>query len=414
MCRCFERVVNMLSLHSCGRLLLAALLLPMVPNHASILPAVSDASSAAADRGPPKAVNEYGVAGIAGSGSQDLGGATTSIPVASSGAQQSANASRRAGCDVTKGDWQLRNGSSPFDGHACALKLFGGEWGCRNKQHGRDFWAWDWVPTQCTLPRLTKEALTEQFGGQQVLLAGDSLVRNLFYTLACAVQASFGGSAVELQFGSPDDSESGARLKVLSVKEIGLRVEYRSAPYLVQPHGNLTTADKACFKDVDSFGIVLLNVGHWLSHLQQEPSVALASNRTAALQQIMSTVGKRLRAYKGRVFWLTYPPVHFSGSNWQSGKCNYNYPVNSASDPIATSDTAVMELRPVELRLVQLNKWRALDITGLSAVRPDAHPGHAVFQYHPKSRVMDCSHWCLGGVPNAWLQVWLHQLANGG
>lgn len=43
-----------------------------------------------------------------------------------------------------------------------------------------------------------------------------------------------------------------------------------------------------------------------------------------------------------------------------------------------------------------------LDITTLSQLRKDGHP--SVFGYGGR-RGMDCSHWCLPGVPDTWNQL---------
>ena len=43
-----------------------------------------------------------------------------------------------------------------------------------------------------------------------------------------------------------------------------------------------------------------------------------------------------------------------------------------------------------------------LDITALSQLRKDGHP--SVYG-HGGHRDMDCSHWCLAGVPDTWNQL---------
>lgn len=46
-----------------------------------------------------------------------------------------------------------------------------------------------------------------------------------------------------------------------------------------------------------------------------------------------------------------------------------------------------------------------LNITGLSDYRVDAHP--SIYGRKPGScsRVQDCSHWCLPGVPDTWNEI---------
>ena len=47
-------------------------------------------------------------------------------------------------------------------------------------------------------------------------------------------------------------------------------------------------------------------------------------------------------------------------------------------------------------------KVHLLDITRLSQLRKDAHPGAYA---SPGHHGMDCSHWCLPGVPDTWNEL---------
>ena len=53
---------------------------------------------------------------------------------------------------------------------------------------------------------------------------------------------------------------------------------------------------------------------------------------------------------------------------------------------------------------------RLLDITALSALRKDAHPSVYSGDLTPAQRAnpggsVDCSHWCLPGLPDTWNQL---------
>jgi hypothetical protein len=55
---------------------------------------------------------------------------------------------------------------------------------------------------------------------------------------------------------------------------------------------------------------------------------------------------------------------------------------------------------------------RLLDITALSAMRKDAHPSVYSGDFSPAQRAnrgaggsVDCSHWCLPGLPDTWNQL---------
>jgi hypothetical protein len=44
-----------------------------------------------------------------------------------------------------------------------------------------------------------------------------------------------------------------------------------------------------------------------------------------------------------------------------------------------------------------------LDVTALSQLRKDGHP--SVYGGHGEHRAMDCTHWCLAGVPDTWNEL---------
>lgn len=49
------------------------------------------------------------------------------------------------------------------------------------------------------------------------------------------------------------------------------------------------------------------------------------------------------------------------------------------------------------------SRWQRLDLRGMTARRPEGHPA-ALIQI-PGRRTVDCMHWCLPGVPDAWNEV---------
>lgn len=52
------------------------------------------------------------------------------------------------------------------------------------------------------------------------------------------------------------------------------------------------------------------------------------------------------------------------------------------------------------------------NITGMSSYRVDGHP--SIFGRSTSSRIQDCSHWCLPGVPDSWNEMlYYHLVVNG-
>jgi hypothetical protein len=74
----------------------------------------------------------------------------------------------------------------------------------------------------------------------------------------------------------------------------------------------------------------------------------------------------------------------------------------------------VEEVEAAKMNSVQLEKFRleALDVSKLSLMRPDGHPGPYMhpfpFAYGVAERVQnDCVHWCLPGPIDTWNEILL-------
>ncbi|MFX6572794.1 trichome birefringence-like family protein, partial [Acinetobacter baumannii] len=101
-----------------------------------------------------------------------------------------------------------------------------------------------------------------------------------------------------------------------------------------------------------------------------------------------------------KVFFLGISPSHYNGSSWNEPRAKScvgqkqpllvpTYP--GGLPPALTVLKKVLRnmKKPVEL----------LDITNLSLLRKDGHP--SIYGLPG----MDCSHWCLAGVPDTWNQI---------
>ncbi|MCD7461630.1 hypothetical protein HAX54_046702 [Datura stramonium] len=99
-----------------------------------------------------------------------------------------------------------------------------------------------------------------------------------------------------------------------------------------------------------------------------------------------------------RVFFQGIPAVHFAGADWGEPKeenCKgqtkpiggSTYPgVRYPGEPVIKQVLNTMK-KPVYL----------LDITLLTQLRKDGHPSS-----YAMSGQLDCSHWCVAGVPDTW------------
>ncbi|URE19319.1 hypothetical protein MUK42_36705, partial [Musa troglodytarum] len=181
--------------------------------------------------------------------------------------------------------------------------------------------------------------------------------------------------------------------------------------------------------------VLVFNTWHWWSHkgkkqpwdyVRDGDQVRKDMDRLVAFNKGLTTwakwVDSNINPAATKVFFQGISPTHYklsytdstsdltafflrsgnSGAEWGDKNAKNCYrqtqPVNGSTYPggpvpaqgVVTSVLGAMS-KPVHL----------LDITLLSQLRRDAHPS-AYSGDHPG---MDCSHWCLAGLPDTWNQI---------
>ncbi|KAJ4978806.1 hypothetical protein NE237_009586 [Protea cynaroides] len=104
---------------------------------------------------------------------------------------------------------------------------------------------------------------------------------------------------------------------------------------------------------------------------------------------------------KTKVIFQGITPSHYNGENWnEPGEKNcarQTQPLSGSTYPGGTP------MEGVVLNQVLSNMSKPvylLDITTLSQLRKDAHPSS-----YNMFKGMDCTHWCLSGLPDTWNQL---------
>ncbi|WMV37401.1 hypothetical protein MTR67_030786 [Solanum verrucosum] len=105
---------------------------------------------------------------------------------------------------------------------------------------------------------------------------------------------------------------------------------------------------------------------------------------------------------KTKVFFQGTSPAHYHGSEWGESTVNSclneTTPVNGSTYPSGLPialDIVKQVLKDMSKPIVNL-----LDITKLSQLRKDGHPS-----IYSGRDGLDCTHWCIGGVPDTWNQI---------
>ncbi|KAK4438026.1 protein trichome birefringence-like 13 [Sesamum alatum] len=259
---------------------------------------------------------------------------------------------------------------------------------------------------------------------------GDSLNRNMFVSLFCALKQA----STEVKKWCPVGADCGftflkynltiayhrTNLLVLygrwsagsdggKLESLGYKEEYRIGVDL--PEG--TWAEAPSFHD-----ILIFNAGHWWwapskfdpvkspmlffeKGVPVTPPIAPDAGLDMVLEHMVSYVEKNARP-SAILFFRTQSPRHFEGGDWdQGGSCPRSQPLLPQEvDEFFSLKNNEMN---VEMRLVNQHLHKALkgstfhilDITHMSEFRADAHPSTAGGKRHD-----DCMHWCLPGLTN--------------
>lgn len=129
--------------------------------------------------------------------------------------------------------------------------------------------------------------------------------------------------------------------------------------------------------------------------------------------------------HKGQILFRTSTPDHFENGEWFSGgTCNRTEPIKEGQMEIKN---LLKILRDVELDEFEKAASKAskngvnlklLDLTPLSLLRPDGHPGpYRQFQPFAKDKnakvQTDCLHWCLPGPIDSWNDIIMEMVVSG-
>ncbi|KHN19645.1 hypothetical protein glysoja_042542 [Glycine soja] len=261
--------------------------------------------------------------------------------------------------------------------------------------------------------RFNGEDFLRRHRGRSLMFVGDSLSLNQWQSLTCMLHI-----AVPL---APYNLVRNGDLSIFTFPTYGVKVMFSRNAFLVdivsESIGRVLKLDSIqagqTWKGID---ILIFDSWHWWLHTGRKQPWDLIQvgnrtvrdmNRLVAYEIALNTWAKwidyNIDPTRTRVLFQGVSPDHQNPAQWGEPRANFcagqTKPISGLRYPGGPNPAEVV-LEKV-LKAMQKPVY-LLDITTLSQLRIDGHP--SVYG-HGGHLDMDCSHWCLAGVPDTWNEL---------
>ncbi|XP_023551571.1 protein trichome birefringence-like 41 [Cucurbita pepo subsp. pepo] len=316
----------------------------------------------------------------------------------------------QTGCDPYIGKWVLDSAYPLYNSSECSF--IRKEYDCvKYGRSDRRYLQFRWQPLHCDLPRFDGEEFLKRFREKKIMFIGDSISINQWESLLCMLHAALPDSTVIQQ--------SNETFRSYTFKEYGTSVMLCLNHYLVdievEDIGRVLKLDSLKSGDLwKEMDVLIFNTWLWWNrrqpgqpwdYIQIGNQRVKDMDRMKAFEHALRTwakwVDSEVDTHKTTLFFQGISPTHYNGKDWNepgAKNCgNETSPVAGSTYPgglPAASFTLQKVLNGIS------NPVHLLNITTLSQLRKDAHPGK-----YSGLREMDCIHWCIAGLPDAWNQL---------
>ncbi|XP_044488186.1 protein trichome birefringence-like 38 [Mangifera indica] len=312
-------------------------------------------------------------------------------------------------CNVYEGRWVYDESYPLYNSSDCPH--IRREFDCQ--KYGRPdhlYLNYRWQPHDCDLPRFDAEDFLQRFEGKKIMFVGDSVSLNQMQSLLCLLQTSVPHANTI--------SQTNDSISTVFFQDYDVSVMLFHSAYLVdievEKIGRVLKLDSIkngnVWKNVD---VLVFNSWLWWyrragqpwDYIQSGDSILKDMDRMDAFQEALTTWAKWVDSdvdpTKTRVIFQGISPSHYKGEDWNetaAKNCSMEkQPVMGTTYPsgLPAASYVLQEVLSSIKKPVHL-----LNITTLSQLRKDAHPSS-----YNAFKGMDCTHWCIAGLPDTWNQL---------